>query len=180
MKRKIRWFVSGFLIIILLPVMLIGIFSIVGEGMTYEAISASIRTKKAFDAMLSEDYNTVAEYIGFWGYSADRQEVNEKNIEDERIRFVNGLESFFVKEGRKMTGYDIINFNTDDSYTIGTVCLYVQDGSDAYRFAIRLSMQGGKLCPMDIPSVMTECEDREKSRELADRLIRIIETHYSG
>ncbi len=179
-KRKRKRLLGFMMVLFILPLLVVGGCSLVGEGLTFEAIRARIGAKNAFESMLKGDYEDVASYIDFSGLSEDASIISQSIIEGERERFVQGLEDFFSIKNRAMTGYDIVTFSTDDGYTIGTVCVFIQEGDAEYNLAIRLSQQDGQLLPLDVPSIMTEGSNHEEGRALADEFIEVIRTHNSG
>ncbi len=100
-KRKRKRLLGFMMVLFILPLLVVGGCSLVGEGLTFEAIRARIGAKNAFESMLKGDYEDVASYIDFWGLSEDVSIISQSIIEGERERFVQGLEDFFSVKNRK-------------------------------------------------------------------------------
>lgn len=168
------------LLIIFVPLIWLSFNMIRGEGITFTSLSASVGTRKVFQCIRKNDFQGAANHIGFWGYSADKTEIDPKYIEDEKLRFINGLEDFFSDKGRELISYKDIKFNTDDGYTTGSVELEIKDEEQTYYFTLMLSKQNGKLCPMNISQVTTEEKYADIAHMLVLELEEIMCTHNPG
>jgi len=175
--RKVS--IHGLLIVgvmaIALPLAVLMVCTLTGDGITFESVSAYIGTKRALSAMEMGDYPESARHIDFWGFNENRTKVDHRYIEEEEQRYIEGLENFFDK-GITMGGYEVINAITDDGYTTVTTRIIIDSKGDSHSFILRLSKHNGRLCPM---GVVVDASN-ESTALVADAFINVVRTYYPG
>ncbi len=155
--------------ILLIPILLMTVCSSIGEGLTFEAARAYIGTKKTMDSMMAGEYQAVVTHMG-----VGRGESPEAAA-DERRKVADELQSFF-DQGYEMDGYRIVSSTTDDGFTIVTTYLTLEGQDMCHSFTVRLSIQDGKVCPMDVIAI----DQGRETKRVATRFIDIIRTYDPG
>lgn len=179
MKFK-KIIISVLVVIIIVPLMFLTVNTLVGENITFQSVFTTINTRLAFNAIKKGNYESATRFIGFWGFNEDGTEFNEKYIEEEKKRFVNGLEQLFGTKDITINAIHNINIKTDDGFTRGTVKLYFNEGGTKYKITLKVAFQRGKVCPMSVYDIEADEKDYNQAEIFAEKLIKVIRTYYPG
>lgn len=179
MKFK-KIIIRALTVIIIVALILLIVNTLVGENITFQSLSTTINTRLAFNAIKKGNFESATRFIGFWGFNEDRTEINEKYIEEEKKRFVKGLEQLFSNKDITIDLIENINIKTDDGFTQGTVELYLNEGGTKYKITLMVAFQRGKVCPMSVYNIGADEKVYGQAEIFAEKLIRVIRTYYPG
>lgn len=166
------------LLIVAIPtVIVIVVFTFLGEGYTVEALSANYKSYMALRAMEQTDYKKSAEYIYFYGYDENKDKFSEELALEEKLAFPVGLKAFYKGDGRTLMDYKVLGFRTEKGHTQGVVEVVVKEKSRLYTIGLEIHVVEGLLAPSEWVYVTSDIDEDTSGELVANKLMRVLETY---